>query len=140
MRYLQIPPHQFSKAVITKATQISDMKLDEKFGYGLSTDQESFGYQANKLSATFALCAIVENNERDIEVIAKAVHDGWSFAAYNVYDSRYETQPQKKINRVALANTLYSDLDEGEKEKDRVIAGTILKFYLWEGPPSLKNY
>lgn len=128
MRNLSIPTNKIPAFVITQATTVSDKALDAEYGYGLSTDTQSFGYQANKLSATFALCSIVGNNERDIEVIANAVHDGWSFAAYNVYDPRYETQPQKKINRVALADTLYSDLDEGEKEKDRVIARAILAF------------
>ena len=128
MRNISIPTNKIPASVITQATTVSDIALDNAYGYGLSTDTQSFGYQANKLSATFALCSIVGNNERDIEVIANAVHDGWSFAAYNVYDPRYETQPQKKINRVALADTLYSDLDEGEKEKDRVIARAILAF------------
>jgi hypothetical protein len=128
MRNLSIPTNKIPSRIITQATNVSDIALDNAYGYGLSTDHNSFGYQANKLSATFALCAIVGNNERDIEVIANAVHDGWSFAAYNVYDPRYEAQPQKKVNRVALADTLYSDLDEEEKEKDRVIARAILAF------------
>ena len=119
---------------IDRATQISDEALNKAYRYGLSKPG-SFGYEANKYSSMYALDAIMKNfetvvsNPEDRDLITKvadAVHDGWSYAAYNVDDPRYETQPQKKINRFALADTLYSDLDDEEKEKDRVIARALI--------------
>jgi ABC-type molybdenum transport system ATPase subunit/photorepair protein PhrA len=62
-----------------------------------------------------------------VEIVADAVHDGWSYAAYNVDDPRYQTQPEKKANRIALADASYRSLSEGEKEKDRVIARALIK-------------
>lgn len=119
---------------IRRATKISDMALDKEYGYGLSKPN-TFGYEANKFSSLYALDAIEKNfsllvkNPDDsnlIEAVADAVHDGWSWAAYNVDDPRYLTQPEKKANRIALADAPYSSLSEDEKEKDRVIASALI--------------
>ena len=61
-----------------------------------------------------------------VEIVSDAVHDGWSYAAYNVDDPRYQTQPEKRDNRIALADASYRSLSEGEKEKDRVIARALI--------------
>ena len=138
--FRQIDPHQtilanFKTLIIEKAARISDEALDAKYGYGLSTDINSFGYKANLKSAEYALLIIIENETKGlpfealVEKTAQAVHDGWSWTVYNVDDPRYLTQPEKKTNRHALADTPYLELSENEKEKDRVISRAIIAFY-----------
>ena len=128
---LQINAGAIKKDLIEKVANVSDIALDRVYGYGLSTDTNSFGYKANKLSATYGLHEFFYGESHDIddvESIARAVHDGWSFAAYNINDPRYLTQPHKKVNRIILADTPYNKLPEEEKEKDRVIARAIINF------------
>ena len=128
---LQVNVGAIKQELIEKATMLSDIALDNAYGYGLSTDTNSFGYKANKLSATYGLHEFFYGEGlgiNDIEAVACAVHDGWSYAAYHVKDPRYLTQPHKKTNRVTLADTPYSKLPESEKEKDRVIAIAIIDF------------
>ena len=130
-KLLQVNTSAIKQELIEKVTKLSDIALDKAYGYGLSTDTNSFGYKANKLSATYGLHEIFYGEGlgiNDIESVACAVHDGWSHAAYNVKDPKYLTQPHKKVNRVNLANTPYSKLPESEKEKDRVIARAIIDF------------
>lgn len=119
---------------LERATEISDNALNDAYGYGLS-EPGSFGYEANKYSSMYALAAIMENyktvmkNPKDsdlIDAVADAVHDGWSYAANTVYDPRYETQPEKKTNRIKLADASYDELSDEEKEKDRVIARALI--------------
>ena len=133
-RNIPRPPRNTTSLDINRATKISDKALDAEYGYGLSKPG-SFGYEANKYSSLYALDAIADNmslvlrnpNDEDlIEIVADAVHDGWSYAAYNVDDPRYLTQPEKKANRIALADASYRSLSEGEKEKDRVIARALI--------------
>ena len=135
-RDLPEPPHNTMGGTLTidRATNISDKALDDAYGYGLSSPG-SFGYEANKYSSMYALDAIMKNfktvvsnpeDESLIEIVADAVHDGWSYAAYNVDDPRYQTQPEKRENRVKLADASYDELPESEKEKDRVIARALI--------------
>ena len=128
---LQIETGALRPELIEAAANVSDVALDSAYGYGLSTDTNSFGYKANKLSATYALYEFFYGVSPDIdqvEAIASAVHDGWSYAAYHINDPRYLTQPHKKVNRIMLADTPYSNLSEEEKEKDRVVARAIIDF------------
>ena len=136
-RSIPKPPRYRGAVDLNRAISISDRALDSKYGYGLSKPN-TFGYEANKFSSLYALNAIQENidlvmaNPNDvelIEIVADAVHDGWSWAAYNVDDPRYQTQPEKKANRHALADASYRSLSEGEKEKDRVIARALITTY-----------
>ena len=130
-KLLQVNTSAIKQELIEKVTKLSDIALDKAYGYGLSTDTNSFGYKANKLSATYGLYEFFYGESadiNDIETVASAVHDGWSFAAYHENDPRYLTQPHKKTNRVSLADTPYSKLPESEKEKDRIVAKTIIDF------------
>ena len=136
-RSIPKPPKYRGLVDLKRATSISDRALDRKYGYGLSKPN-TFGYEANMYSSLYALNAIQDNidlvlsNPNDVELIelvADAVHDGWSYAAYNVDDPRYLTQPEKKANRIALADASYRSLSEGEKEKDRVIARALIDTY-----------
>jgi hypothetical protein len=128
---LQIDTSNIRPELIDMAARISDEALDNVYGYGLSTDVESFGYKSNRLSAVYALHQFFNGDVHDIddiESIAQAVHDGLSYAVYYVDDIRYLEQPHKKAMRLSLANTPYSELSEDEKEKDRVIARAIVDF------------
>ena len=136
-RSIPRPPRYRGLVDLKRATSISDKALDQEYGYGLSKPN-TFGYEANKYSSLYALNAIQENidlvlsdpDDSDlIEMVADAVHDGWSYAAYNVDDPRYQTQPEKRDNRIALADAPYRSLSEGEKEKDRVIARALINTY-----------
>lgn len=133
-RNIPRPPKNRSLVDTKRATKISDKALDAEYGYGLSKPG-SFGYEANTYSSLYALDAIMNNldqlmrNPKDkklVEIVADAVHDGWSYAAYNVDDPRYQTQPEKRDNRIALADASYLSLSNGEKEKDRVIARALM--------------
>ena len=112
-----------------EATRLSDKALDFEYGYGLSTNPESFGYNANVNSSMFALACIIENLDHlnDLEAFSSAVHDGWSYTVYHFEDSVYQTNPSKKESRLALANQTYAELSNQEQEKDRVIARVMLQ-------------
>ena len=128
---LQVDASNIRPKLIDMATQVSDKALDDVYGYGLSTDVESFGYKANRLSAIYALHQFFNEDVYDIddiESIASAIHDGWSYAAYHIDDIKYVVQPHKKAARLALANTPYTELSKEEKDKDRVIARAVIDF------------
>jgi hypothetical protein len=107
--------------------QVSDQALDNEYKYGRSKPG-TFGYEANKGSAKFAL-ELMQKGETDIEVLSDAIHKGWSSVATTYDDPVYATKPEKKSNRLKLAETPYSSLPEQEKEKDRVVARALLKAY-----------
>lgn len=107
--------------------QISDEALDNAYHYGRSKPG-TFGYEANKGSAKFAL-DLMQKGVTDIEQLSDAIHKGWASVATTYEDPVYATKPEKKENRLKLANTSYSALPEGEKEKDRVVARALLQAY-----------
>lgn len=104
--------------------QISDQALDNAYKYGRSSPN-TFGYEANKGSAKFAL-QLLQQGVTDIEKLSDAIHQGWASVAKTYEDPIYATKPEKKQNRLKLANTPYSSLAEDEKEKDRVVARALL--------------
>lgn len=107
--------------------QISDEALDNAYKYGRSSPN-TFGYEANKGSAEFAL-NLLKQGVTDIEQLSDAIHKGWASVATTYNDPVYATKPEKKENRLKLANTSYSSLPESEKEKDRVVARALLNAY-----------
>lgn len=124
------PPHRDSMARVINANLnleearfVADEALNQAYGYGLSLERDSFGYKANALTALYSLVYLVENEDQDIERVAEAAHDGWSYAVYTFKD-----HGEKEEARHALANTAYADLDEAEKEKDRVVAQAMIEF------------
>lgn len=128
---LKIKTDAIKEELINEATKLSDVALDEEYGYGLSTDPASFGYKANKLSATYGLHEFFYGEGlgiNDVEAVASAVHDGWSNAVYTIKDPVYLSKPHKKASRLLLANTPYSKLNASEKEKDKVVARAIIDF------------
>jgi hypothetical protein len=117
----------FNENDLDHYAQVSDEALDNAYHYGRSKPG-TFGYEANKGSAKFAL-NLMQNGETDIEKISDAIHKGWASVATTYDDPIYATKPEKKENRMKLANTSYSDLSEDEKEKDRVVARSLLQAY-----------
>ena len=108
---------------VKKLAPITESLLDSIHGYGMS-QEKSFGWWANRYSVAMAL----STNSNDLEVVASAVHDGWSKCVFDVEDPIYNEKPQKKESRFTLANAKYADLSEDEKKKDRQIALLVLAY------------
>ena len=110
-----------------------DRALDETYHYGLSS--QGFVYDANKGGADEVL-RLLDNGVHDIEKLSEAAHEGWGKVAKTYDDPVYKTKPKKREVRLKLANTRYFDLPEDEKEKDRVVARSLLD--LWQKEHKLK--
>ena len=95
--------------------------LDAVYGYGVSTDHGSFGYQATQGSVVFGLKA----RNAALEEMASAIHEGWALIARYFEDPIYASKPEKREMRLKLADTPYSALPEEEKIKDRLVALAI---------------
>ena len=121
------PTEKIPKKTLNEIASISDNALNDAYGYGLSKPN-TFGHEANKNSAAFALEAI-NKGEKDLEAISDAVHKGWANAFNTFEDPIYKEKPEKKKARKALADTAYSDLSEEEKEKDRVVARAMIEWH-----------
>jgi hypothetical protein len=115
--FCEIKKNVLNESDLDHYAQISDEALDNAYHYGRSKPG-TFGYEANKGSAKFAL-----------EKIADAIHKGWASVATTYDDPIYAVKPEKKANRLNLADTHYSQLSEEEKEKDRVVARALLQAY-----------
>lgn len=106
-----------------------NLKFDPLFGFSdtiiLKAAQESFEYVANFYRAAYGLKALynIENfyELEAIEIVANAVHDGWSYTVYNM-------DAERKENWIRVANIPYCLLDKSEKEKNRVIARKLIEF------------
>lgn len=134
-KYIDIISESASPSVQELAA-ISDKALDDAYHYGRSTPGNNFGWQANLKSAEFAKKAI-ESGITDIEEIADAVHQGWNVTARKFVDDPDQFDDTEKLRaagkldaklaqRQKLMNINYSDLDDSEQEKDRVVARALL--------------
>jgi hypothetical protein len=146
--------------------QISDEALDNAYHYGRSKPG-TFGYEANKGSAKFAL-DLIKTGVTDIELISDAIHDGWNVVAQafvknpDQFDDRKnetaklqekfpDKSPEeiaqevdaliqkKKTQRALLMKQNYAQLSEKEKEKDRVVARALLDAYNSTAPNKAIN-
>lgn len=107
-----------------------DKALDQAYGYGLSSNPESFGFKANFFTSWFML-ELIMRGITDVEILAEAAHDGWAHAVTTVNDPY--ANDAKKIRRQTLAKTCYQNLSDEEREKDRVAARAVLEFVqAWE--------
>ena len=113
---------------IQTLARTSDEALDAAYGYG-TAQPGTFGYAANVSGASEVL-ALMENGERDIEVLADASHEGWANTARTYEDPVYQTKPEKRTKRLELAATSYYDLPDEEQEKDRVAVRALLNEYV----------
>jgi hypothetical protein len=129
--------HKKDAELIEQLATISDEALDNAYQYGRSTPSNTFGWQANLKSAEFAANAI-NGGETDIERISDAIHKGWNETAKQFVQNPDQFDDTQKLRdsgkfdaklaqRDKLMNISYSQLEDDEKEKDRVVARALLQ-------------
>ena len=121
---------------IQQLATISDAALDAAYGYGRSQPGNTFGWQANLKSASFAK-QMIDRGVTDIEEISDAIHKGWNVTAQAfvrnpmMFDDSKTMAPEKLQAKIAQRQKLmtqpYAQLPEDEKEKDRVVARAMLQ-------------
>jgi hypothetical protein len=121
---------------VQQLAQISDAALDSAYGYGRSSPGNTFGWQANLKSASFAK-QMIDRGITDIEAISDAIHKGWNVTAQafvknpQIFDDSKTMAPEKLEAKIAQRQKLmtqqYAQLPEEEKEKDRVVARAMLQ-------------
>jgi len=125
-----------SNLSIEQLATISDKALHQKYKYVLSEPGNTFGWQANIMSATYAKKAI-DMGVTDIEEIANEVHKGWNVTAKKFVENPDQFDDTEKLRqsgtlnskiqqRSKLMNLEYDQLNDDEKEKDRVVARALL--------------
>ena len=122
---------------IQQLATISDEALDRAYGYGRSTPGNTFGWQANLMSAAYAK-KIIDSGETDIERIADAIHKGWNVTAKKFvanpdqFSDTAQLRQAGKLDaklqqRAKLMKINYAELPDQEQEKDRVVARALLQ-------------
>jgi hypothetical protein len=122
---------------IQQLATISDEALDKAYGYGRSTPGNTFGWQANMMSASYAK-KMIDSGVTDIEAISDAIHKGWNVTAQKFVANPDQFSDTEKLRaagkldaklqqRAQLMKQNYAQLPEEEKEKDRVVARALLK-------------
>ena len=116
---------------------ISDEALDKAYGYGRSTPGNTFGWQANLMSAAYAK-KMIDAGVSDIEKISDAIHKGWNITAQKFVQNPDQFDDTEKLRqagkleaklqqRAKLMKINYAQLDNEEQEKDRVVASALLQ-------------
>jgi len=122
---------------IQQLAAVSDAALDQAYGYGRSTPGNNFGWQANLQSAAYAK-KMIDAGVTDIEAIADAIHKGWNTTALRFVQDPDQFDDTEKLRqagkleaklqqRAKLMKISYSELDNDEQEKDRVVARALLQ-------------
>ena len=122
---------------IQQLATISDEALDKAYGYGRSTPGNTFGWQANLMSAAYAK-KMIDAGVTDIEKISDAIHKGWNVTAQKFvqnpdhFDDTEKLRQAGKLEaklqqRAKLMKINYAQLDNEEQEKDRVVARALLQ-------------
>ena len=122
---------------VQQLATISDEALDKAYGYGRSTPGNSFGWQANLMSATYAK-KMIDAGVTDIEKISDAIHNGWNVTAQKFVQNPDQFGDTEKLRqagklegklqqRTQLMKQNYSQLPNDEQEKDRVVARALLQ-------------
>jgi hypothetical protein len=122
---------------IQQLATISDEALDRAYGYGRSTPGNTFGWQANLMSAAYAK-KIIDAGETDIERIADAIHRGWNVTAKKFVANPDQFSDSEQLRqggkldaklqqRAKLMKINYAELPDQEQEKDRVVARALLQ-------------
>ena len=111
--------------------------MDKAYGYGRSSPGNTFGWQANLKSASYAK-QMIDKGVTDIEEISDAIHKGWNVTAKAFVQDPEQFDDTEKLKaagkleaklqqREKLMNIDYAQLPEDEKEKDRVVARALLQ-------------
>ena len=122
---------------VQQLATISDEALDRAYGYGRSAPGNTFGWQANLMSAAYAK-KIIDSGETSIERIADAIHKGWNVTAKKFVanpDQFSDTEQLRQAGkldaklqqRAKLMRINYAELPDQEQEKDRVVARALLQ-------------
>ena len=122
---------------VQQLATISDEALDKAYGYGRSTPGNSFGWQANLMSAAYAK-KMIDAGVTDIEKISDAIHKGWNVTAQKFVQNPDQFGDTEKLRqagkleaklqqRAQLMKQNYAQLPDDEQEKDRVVARALLQ-------------
>ena len=122
---------------VQQLATISDEALDKAYGYGRSNPGNSFGWQANLMSAAYAK-KMIDAGVTDIEKISDAIHKGWNVTAQKFVQDPDQFSDTEKLRqagkleaklqqRAKLMKINYAQLDNEEQEKDRVVARALLQ-------------
>lgn len=122
---------------IQQLATISDEALDNAYGYGRSSPGNTFGWQANLMSAAYAK-KMIDAGVTDIEKISDAIHKGWNVTAQKFVQNPDQFDDTEKLRqagkleaklqqRAKLMKINYAQLDNEEQEKDRVVARALLQ-------------
>lgn len=122
---------------VNQLAMISDEALDNAYGYGRSSPGNTFGWQANLMSAAYAK-KMIDAGVTDIEKIADAIHKGWNVTAQKFVQNPDQFEDTEKLRqagkldaklaqRAKLMKIGYFNLDNEEQEKDRVVARALLQ-------------
>ena len=122
---------------VQQLATISDEALDKAYGYGRSTPGNSFGWQANLMSAAYAK-KMIDAGVTDIEKISDAIHKGWNVTAQKFVQNPDQFDDTEKLRqagkldaklqqRAKLMKINYAQLENDEQEKDRVVARALLQ-------------
>jgi LysM repeat protein len=122
---------------VQQLATISDEALDNAYGYGRSTPGNTFGWQANLMSAAYAK-KMIDAGVTDIERISDAIHKGWNVTAQKFVQNPDQFDDTEKLRqagkldaklqqREKLMKINYAQLDNEEQEKDRVVARALLQ-------------
>ncbi len=77
---------------------ISDEALDKAYGYGRSTPGNTFGWQANLMSAAYAK-KMIDAGVTDIEKISDAIHKGWNVTAQKFVQNPDQFDDTEKLRQ-----------------------------------------
>jgi hypothetical protein len=122
---------------VNQLAMISDEALDNAYGYGRSSPGNTFGWQANLMSAAYAK-KMIDAGVTDIEKISDAIHKGWNVTAQKFVQNPDQFDDTEKLRqagkldaklaqRAKLMRIGYFELDNDEQEKDRVVARVLLQ-------------
>ena len=140
LRNNPVSPDQMAKPVkqmsVPELAAVSDEALDKAYGYGRSTPTNTFGWQANLASASYAKQKI-DKGVTDIEAISDAIHKGWWSIAQKFVDDPDQFDDTETLRAKGKFDTKMSDriaqmvpfgqLTKDQQDIDRVVARALLQ-------------
>jgi hypothetical protein len=136
-KVLEKPLGEDKELSVQELATISDEALDKAYGYGRSSPGNTFGWQANLMSAAYAK-KMIDSGVTDIEKISDAIHKGWNVTAQKFVQDPEQFSDTEKLRqagkldaklqqRAKLMKINYAELPDDEQEKDRVVARALLQ-------------